>query len=227
MIPACSDTPLHKSFVDCNPSCSTAASGLGWQPVNTLPDARTSVTMKRSYFSSCLGDVMYSLTSKSLRPPAMEYCILQIKNWRLSYHLTLSYSLTPIIFLLLSHKMQDCRKAMQDKDYKWGSVPRFKGSQLPPRQVIPKRQSSHSSKNSSDSSSVSNRASPTHTRKSLAVLKTNQMQDLLTFSLLHSANKDHHEPTTCLWLNRLYFLVITILCFQGWNDEAKSLLNRP
>lgn len=33
VILACSDIPLHKSFVDCNHSCSVAALGTGFQPV--------------------------------------------------------------------------------------------------------------------------------------------------------------------------------------------------
>ena len=181
---------------------------------------------ERIVFQLLFGDVIYSLTSDRSLPPAVEYCILQIKDWRLIYYyLTLSCSLTPIIFLLLWHRIQDCRKAMQNKNYKWGSEPRFKGGQVPPRQVIPKRQSLHSSKNNCDLSSVSDQVSPTHGRKSLAVPKTNQMQELPTFSLLHSANKHHPESIICLWLNRLYFLVITILSFQGWSDEARSLID--
>lgn len=44
----------------------------------------------------------------------------ELKTDLLTYSLT--HSLTSIIFLLLSDKIQDCRKAMQDKDYKWGPV---------------------------------------------------------------------------------------------------------
>lgn len=117
VIPARSNTSLHKSFVDCNHSCSAVASGTGLQPANMLPDAGTSVTLERSYFRS-LGDLIYSLTLNRPLPPTMEYCILQIKNWRLIYYLTLLYSLTSILFLLLSDKIQGYRKAMQDKDYK-------------------------------------------------------------------------------------------------------------
>ena len=123
---ACPDTLLYKSSVDCYRSSSAAASGTVLKPVNMLPDAASSVMMKRSYFNSCLGELIYSLTLNRPPPLAVEYCALQMKNWRLICIL-LTYSLTSIIFLLLSDKIQDCRKAMRDKDYKWGCVPRFKG----------------------------------------------------------------------------------------------------
>lgn len=80
VIPACPDTPLPKSFVDCNHSYSAAASGPGLRPANMLPDAGTLVTMKRSYFNSCLEYLIYSLTLNKPLPPTMQYCILPVKN---------------------------------------------------------------------------------------------------------------------------------------------------
>ena len=115
--------------------------------MHLLPAGVTSIMLERSYFSACLGDLIYCLTLNRPLPPAKEYCILQINNWRLIYLLSSSLIQFNInIFFLLSDKTQGCRKAMQDKDYKWVSVPRFKGGWLFLRQVMPQRQFTNSNK---------------------------------------------------------------------------------
>ena len=119
-----------------------------WIPAShLLPAGITSIMLERSYFSACLGDLIYCLTLNRPLPPAKEYWILQIKNWRLIYLLSSSLIQFNInIFFLLSDKTQGCRKAMPDKNYKWGSVPRFKGGWLFLRQVMPQRQFTNSNK---------------------------------------------------------------------------------
>lgn len=77
-----------------------AAPGTVLQPVNMLPDAGTSVTMKRSYFNSCLGGLIESLILSRPPPHSTD------KELQTDLYLTLSYSLTSIIFLLLSDKIQ-------------------------------------------------------------------------------------------------------------------------
>ena len=90
-----------------------------WIPAShLLPAGVTSIMLERSYFSACLGDLIYCLTLNRPLPPAKEYCILQINNWRLIYLLSSLIQFNINIFFLLSDKTQGCRKAMQDKDYK-------------------------------------------------------------------------------------------------------------
>lgn len=73
-----------------------------WIPAShLLPAGITSFMLERSYFSACLGDLIYCLILNRPLPPAKEYCILQIKNWRLIYYLLLLYSLTSIFFLVI------------------------------------------------------------------------------------------------------------------------------
>lgn len=101
VILACSDTPLHKSFCGFQ-SQLFCGSPWNWIPAShLLPAGRTSVMLERSYFSACLEDLIYCLTLNRPLPPAKEYCILQIKNWRLIYYLLLLYSLTSIFFLVI------------------------------------------------------------------------------------------------------------------------------
>ena len=73
-----------------------------WIPAShLLPAGITSVMLERSYFSACLGDLIYCLILNRPLPPAKEYCVLQIKNWRLISYLLLLYSLTSILFLVI------------------------------------------------------------------------------------------------------------------------------
>lgn len=65
------------------------------------PAGITSVMLERSYFSACLGDLIYCLILTGHYHLQKEYCILQIKNWRLIYYLLLLYSLTSIFFLVI------------------------------------------------------------------------------------------------------------------------------